>query len=144
MYQLFGHYFQLFDGKKLDGVGALDIYTTAGKDRLIGNCQVESPKFGSIVGYENHSGITRLQKLAVPLGEGKQGTGNTPNGKYEGAAYKNCIGTYLHGPILPSNPQIADFLIDTAIKWKYDDVELTPLDDKLEWAAHQEAVARPR
>ena len=88
----------------------------AGENRLIGNITLQSETFGEIIGYENHSGLTLLHDNATPLGRVIRDAGNDSDGKYEGVRYNNVIATYLHGPLLPKNPQIADFLIDTALK----------------------------
>ncbi|WP_457915016.1 hypothetical protein [Candidatus Minimicrobia naudis] len=92
----------------------LPIETIAGDERMIGNIIIKSQEFGDIVGYENHSGQTFLDKTAKPLGQVIKGAGNNMTDANEGVRYNNIIATYLHGPILPKNPQIADFLIGEA------------------------------
>lgn len=116
LYQLFGHYFQTLAGKKLEGIGVLDVTTTGTTERLIGNIVTQSEEFGDIIGYENHSGQTSLGDAADPLATVILGAGNNSQDGHEGARYKNVIGTYLHGSILPKNPVLADFLIKTAIE----------------------------
>lgn len=145
MYQLLGEYFRTFDGELLRGINAIDMQTVGGKERMVGNIRIKSRKFGDIVGYENHSGRTELSRYVTPLGTVKLGAGNNGRDEREGILYKNCIGTYLHGPILPKNPQVADFLIKQALDEKYGgDHKLKKLDDRIEWAAHRVQANRPR
>ena len=145
LYQLFGKYFLTQDEHRIEGIGILKLSTTAGPERLIGNIVIKSNQFGQIVGYENHSGLTTLEDKSQALGEVVSGAGNNGEDQTEGCFYKNCIGTYLHGPILPKNPKVADFLIETALKRqnpKFD--KLAELDDSIEKAAHRSAANRPR
>lgn len=116
MYQLFGNRFITKDGEEILGAGIFDAETHGGEERLIGNIIVHSDEFGDIVGYENHSGQTTLLHDTIPLGNVRMGAGNTSAGNTEGARYKNVIGTYLHGSLLPRNPKIADFLITKALE----------------------------
>lgn len=144
LYQLFGEYFQTGDGNKIEGIGILDLHTVAGKNRLIGNVVVDESEFGEIVGYENHSGLTRLGKNVHPLGTVSKGSGNNGDDELEGARYHNCIGTYLHGPILPKNPRITDFLISKAIERQTGQpAKLARLNDTAETRAHKVASTRP-
>ena len=83
---------------------------------MIGNIVENSDQFGEIIGYENHSGKTYLSEHVKPLAEVKIGAGNLPDVEFEGACYKNVIGTYLHGSLLPKNPEISLFLIEQALK----------------------------
>lgn len=145
LYQLFGKYYQTAEGKKIFGTSILDIVTDAGPDRLIGNIIINSYGFGEIVGYENHSGLTTIGRNMKPLGEVILGAGNNGKDKTEGCRYKNCIGTYLHGPVLPKNPRLTDFFIEKAIEHKSSvDYTLKTLDDQIEERAHISAVSRPR
>jgi len=148
-YQLLGHYYRPAKGDDLPGLGLLDITTQHfGKDkpRCIGNVVVElgasSRKLldKPLVGFENHGGRTYLGEGVQPLGRVKKGYGNNGEDKTEGAVYKNIIGTYLHGPLLPKNPHLADYLIIKALAPRYSDVQLSKLDDSLEWEAHQRAL----
>lgn len=143
-YQLFGHYYKPKDSPRLDGLGILDVYTEAGDKRFIGNILVRSRIGGyedlTLVGFENHSGRTYLGKDARPLGEVIRGYGNNGSDKTEGAWQNNIFGTYLHGPLLPKNPWLADLLIERALSRKYGDVKLSPLDDSLETKAHKKAI----
>ncbi|MBF0710185.1 MULTISPECIES: type 1 glutamine amidotransferase [unclassified Gemella] len=118
-YQFLGEYYKAADGSKLAGLNILDFYTEslADKPRLIGNILVESDKFGDIVGFENHGG--RTYHNYDTLGSVSVGFGNNDDDKKEGILYNNLIGTYLHGPILPKNPKVSDFLIQGALDNKY-------------------------
>lgn len=119
MYQLFGNYFETSNGEKIKGLNILEaVKTVAGDERLIGNIVVKDDRFGDVVGYENHSGQTYLSGKVKPFGKVKNGCGNNMTGSSEGAIYKNIIGTYLHGPILPKNPRVTLFLIEKALENK--------------------------
>ena len=113
------------------------MYTEQGEERLIDNIVLQSELFDMpIVGFENHGGRTFIGENK-PLGKVLYGSGNDGKSGYEGVVYKNVIGTYLHGPLLPKNPQLADELILRALKKKYgEDVTLSPLDDSQEKAAN--------
>ena len=145
-YQLFGNYFRTNEGKVLKGIGILNAYTEATNERMVGNIITESVPFGEIIGYENHSGKTTLEGDTLPLGLVKLGAGNNGEDNTEGARYKNVIGTYLHGSLLPKNPRIADFLISEAMAKKYPDdfTKLKVLDDSLADKARKIAITRPR
>ena len=135
-YQLLGNYYKT-DMGTIEGLSLVDMYTEQGEDRLIDNIVLQSELFDMpIVGFENHGGRTFIGKNK-PLGKVLYGSGNDGKSGYEGVVYKNVIGTYLHGPLLPKNPQLADELILRALKKKYgEDVTLSPLDDSQEKAAN--------
>lgn len=145
LYQQFGHFFKTKDGEVIQGIGILDVETYGSDVRMIGNIVTHSHEFGDIVGYENHSGQTTLGPTALPLAKVILGAGNNDHDGYEGARYRNVIGSYLHGSLLPKNPEIADFLIGEAIKRKFDDV-LVSLDraDDYTDMARDIAMKRPR
>ncbi len=141
-YQLLGHYYAPFDAPKLEGVGVFDAYTDASHDRMIGNIVISS-MFGDLVGFENHSGKTFLKKGANPLGKIESGFGNNGADQTEGCIYKNAIGCYMHGSLLPKNPVLTDWLIQKALEIKYDKkVELKPLDNFIEIKAHDSIIKR--
>lgn len=141
-YQLLGEYYQPFDARKLRGVGLFQAYTKASHDRMIGNIVIES-EFGKLVGFENHSGKTYLKKDARPLGTVVKGFGNHGGDGTEGCIYKNAIGCYMHGSLLPKNPGLADWLIKKALEVKHGrELGLAPLDDGLENQAHDFAVSQ--
>lgn len=144
LYQLFGKFFKTHDGHVIDGIAVLDIETHAGPERLIGNITTHSEQFGAIIGYENHSGQTFLGSTVKPLGIVQRGAGNNGQDDTEGARYKNIIGTYLHGSLLPKNPAIADFLIETAATKKFGDFTPTVIDDRFAKLAREHALKRPR
>lgn len=144
-YQLLGHYYKPHDGDKLEGISLMDAYTVAGNTRYIGNVTVKtdfplSPK--TLVGFENHSGLTYLQGDTKPLGLVTTGNGNNGKDKTEGGFYKNVFGTYLHGSFLPKNPHFTDYLISLALERTYGRVDLPLLNDEIEWTAHIKAVGR--
>lgn len=117
LYQLFGDYFETIGGQKIKGISIFKgVKTIGGDQRMIGNIVEKSERFGEIIGYENHSGQTYLSKDVKPLGQVKLGAGNNTVGDFEGSCYKNVIGTYLHGSVLPKNPQLSSFLIKKALK----------------------------
>src|SRR3954468_5550866 len=136
-YQLLGHSYQL-GGEQLPGIGLVDLRTVREEGpRLIGNCAIEAdlgtgPRV--IAGFENHGGRTRLGDGERPLGRVLRGYGNNGRDGFEGVHRDNVIGTYLHGPLLPKNVWLADRLIALALG-----IELEPLDDEMEEAAHQSA-----
>mgnify|MGYP001581262033 FL=1 len=166
-YQLVGHYYKPYQGEKIPGAGIFDLYTEHPGDqakRLIGNIVAEiiSPlssrvrsdgdaisyseiassktprNDNTIIGFENHGGRTYLGKDLAPLARVIKGFGNNGEDEYEGAVYKNAIGSYFHGPLLPKNSHIADWLIAKALEVKYKKpIALAPLDDSLEWQAHE-------
>jgi CobQ-like glutamine amidotransferase family enzyme len=113
MYQLFGNAFITVDGKRLPGLGILDVTTQGNAKRMIGPV-VLATDFGDVVGYENHSGSTTLGAGQAPFGRVRSGFGNNGTDGTEGARTGNVFGSYLHGPVLPANPAFADALIALA------------------------------
>lgn len=148
-YQLLGEYYQPHKGPKLPGIGLFPAYTVASDDRMIGNIVIKPSipytlyPIPLLVGFENHSGKTHLKENAQPLGRVVSGFGNNGGDKTEGCIYKNAIGCYMHGSLLPKNPELADWLIQKALEVKYGKtVELKPLDDSLESQAHIAAIQK--
>ena len=141
-YQMLGSYYETWDGVKCDFIDAIDYYTVGSKKRMIGNfafaCLPESGG-STVVGFENHSGKTYLGSGVSPLGKILSGGGNNGEDGGEGVRYHNVFGTYSHGPILPKNPKLCDFILQTALA---DRVELAPLDDSAELAAHDAMLKR--
>ncbi len=137
-FQMLGKYYKTYDGKMLEYMGALDFYTEGKPERMIGNYAFKTKEGIEIVGFENHSGRTYLGTGVEPLGKMIKGYGNNGEDETEGVRYKNTFGTYSHGPILPKNPQFADFLISKALENKYGKTELAPLDDILEEKARKQ------
>ncbi len=144
LYQLFGKFFKTQDGHIINGIGLLDIETIAGPERLIGNIITHSDEFGDIIGYENHSGQTFLSDTVSPLGTVVRGAGNNGKDDFEGARYRNVIGSYLHGSLLPKNPAIADWLIEKAATNKYDEFTNGATDERFAQLAREHAMKRPR
>ena len=136
-YQLLGHSYLMGD-EEVRGLSLVDLYTDRGSPRLIGNIMVESrisPQ--PLVGYENHAGRTHLGPDVEPMGTVIHGFGNDGTTGEEGCLYKNVVGTYVHGPLLPKNPGVADYLISRALERRYGSSELEPLDDTVELAANK-------
>ena len=140
-YQLLGHSYMM-GAEKVEGLHILDLETVAGSTRLIGNVAIESEVCATpIVGFENHAGRTILGAGEKPLGRALvAGTGNNGEDGGEGVLHDGVVGTYLHGPILPKNPGVTDWLISRALERRGEDAELSPLDDALEAAAHDVAM----
>ena len=140
-YQLLGHEYRPHNAAPLPGIGLVDLVTVAGPERFIGNVVVES-EFGTLVGFENHSGLTTLGPGVKPLGTVSVGRGNNGIDGFEGVRHRNVVGCFLHGSLLPKNPVLADWLITKALERRYGAVTLEPLDDALEHEAHASATAR--
>uniref|UniRef100_A0A7C1J8E1 Lipid II isoglutaminyl synthase (glutamine-hydrolyzing) subunit GatD n=1 Tax=Ammonifex degensii TaxID=42838 RepID=A0A7C1J8E1_9THEO len=143
-YQLLGQYYRTLQGEEIPGLGILDFYTQAGKKRLIGNIAVEIELEGKKIyacGFENHSGQTYLGALK-PFGRVLRGYGNNGYDGSEGARYKNVFCSYLHGPLLPKNPALCDYLLRLALRRRGLDDWLSPLDDTLERRACEVMLRR--
>ena len=149
-YQLLGRYYRDRYGSELPGAGVLPLHTVAGERRMIGDvlleCELERGPPRMIAGFENHAGRTILDEGAQPLGRVVAGFGNDGSSGYEGCRLGRAIGTYLHGPLLPRNPWLADWLLAQAAAHRTggDVPELEPLADTLETAAHAVSAARAR
>lgn len=156
--QLLGHYYQPALGKTIDGLGILDMVSRhPGIDarRCIGNLVFEitamplatelEAMLGEkpvAIGFENHGGRTYLQDVQ-PLGKVIKGYGNNGEDGTAGAFYQNAIATYSHGPLLPKNYFIADWLIAKALQRKYErEIALSPLDDSLAIAGRRAMLQR--
>ena len=149
-YQFLGKYYKTADDKRLTGLGIFPCFTENPGDntpRLIGNvvASVQQSTLNlsttSIVGFENHGGRTYLEDQSQAFAHIQKGFGNNGKDLTEGIMYKNAIGSYLHGPILPKNPELADWLIQKAIENKYrKSMELTKLDDSLEQIAKESVI----
>jgi CobQ-like glutamine amidotransferase family enzyme len=129
--------------EEVRGLSLVDLYTDRDDPRLIGNIVVESrisPQ--PIVGYENHGGRTHLGAGVEALGRVLYGHGNDGRSGEEGCLYRNVVGTYVHGPLLPKNPGVADWLLARALERRYGHGELAPLDDAEELAANQTMANR--
>lgn len=142
-YQFLGHSYAM-DDVVVEGLGVIDMETVRGEGRLIGNAVIQSDICDApIVGFENHGGRTTLGSDAKPLGRVLGKTfGNNGEDGFEGVHQGNLIGTYLHGPLLPKNPQVADYLIARAFDRRGDALELVPLDDAVELEANRVMAKR--
>ncbi len=147
-YQLLGRRYRGRDGSWLPGAGVFPLETLAGEQRLIGDVLLEVVLDGlaamTVAGFENHAGRTLLDPDAVPLGRVVAGHGNDGVSGQEGCRVGAAIGTYLHGPLLPRNPALADWLLGRALEHAGGDAELEPLPDELEHLAHAVSAARAR
>jgi len=136
-FQFLGKYYKEADGTVIDQLGVLDVYTeNPGGKRLIGNIAIEVTglplNHATFVGFENHGGRTQLGPNVKPFGKVLRGYGSNAEDQTEGAVYKNTIGTYFHGPILPKNPELADWLIQKALEKKYKEkINMDTLDNTL-------------
>lgn len=141
-YQLLGRRFLTHEGAEIAGIGVFDVETVGGDRRLIGNAAVQTEDFGTLYGFENHSGRTVLGPHQQPLGRVLRGNGNNGDDGTEGARTVNAIGTYLHGPLLPANPVLADALLALALRRRGEPAELEPLDEPLVQRSRAEAETR--
>ena len=142
-YQFLGHRYTMGD-ESVEGLGIVDMETVRGEGRLIGNAVIESDIASMpIVGFENHGGRTTLGSGVKPLGRVLGTTrGNNGEDGFEGVHQDNLIGTYLHGPLLPKNPQVADYLLARALERRGESCELAPLDDAVEAEANRVMARR--
>jgi len=140
-FELLGKYLMIGNEKK-DALDILDIYTIQDKERHIGNIVIHSDIIDDkIVGFENHSSLICLNGYDC-LGKVEKGFGNDGKSRLEGLVYKNLIATSMHGPLLPKNPKLCDHILSLAIKRRFGEFNLCPLDDTLENNAHDYAVKR--
>ena len=149
-YQLLGRGYRGFHGEDMPGVGLLPLETVAGERRMIGDvlleCELEPGVRRTLAGFENHVGRTRLDPGTEPLGRVVAGFGNDGESGYEGVRLGRAVGTYLHGPLLPRNPWLADWLLAQALGHRTggEPPELAPLPDSLEARAHAVSADRAR
>lgn len=144
MYQLLGHEFITTENEVVKGLSYFDMTTIAAAERLIGNMIIKTD-YGKMVGFENHSGQTKLNTAQASLGKVVKGNGNNTEDKLEGAVLNNVFGTYLHGPVLPKNPIFADELLKRALIRKYGIASIlnNEIDNSLEALATKVAMTRP-
>ena len=146
-YQLLGRGYRGFHGEHMPGVGLLPLETVAGERRMIGDVLLDCEAFGrTLAGFENHAGRTRLDPGAEPLGRVVSGFGNDGESGYEGCRLGRAVGTYLHGPLLPRNPWLADWLLEQALAHATggEPPAFEPLPDELESRAHEVSAERAR
>jgi lipid II isoglutaminyl synthase (glutamine-hydrolysing) len=144
-YQLLGHRYRGHQGDEIPGIGLVDLETVAGDRRMIGNilctCDLDDgqgPR--QLVGFENHAGRTLLGPGVAPLARVVAGHGNDGESGREGVRQGRIVGTYIHGPLLPKNPWLADWLIARALERRHGKVRLEPLDDAFERRAADSAA----
>jgi lipid II isoglutaminyl synthase (glutamine-hydrolysing) len=148
-YQLLGRFYRDRSGAELPGAGIFEHHTVAGERRMIGDvlldCELEAGVRRPLAGFENHAGRTILGPAAEPLGRVVAGFGNDGESGYEGCRRGRALGTYLHGPLLPRNPWLADWLLAQALaRHAGEPPELEPLPDEFESAAQRVAADRAR
>jgi CobQ-like glutamine amidotransferase family enzyme len=147
-YQLLGRGYRGRDGSWLPGAGVFPLETVAGEKRLIGDVLLEADlgdgASTTVAGFENHAGRTLLDPGATALGRVLAGHGNDGASGMEGCRVETAVGTYLHGPLLPRNPDLADWLLARALEHAGGSGELAPLPDELERLAHAVAAGRAR
>jgi len=149
-YQLFGHHYRTAEGEELPGIGVFDVVTVApgqGAERCVGDvlasARVEG--LGEVVGFENHGGRTFLGAAGRPFATVEFGYGNNGDDGTEGAVYREAIGTYLHGPLLPKNPALTDRLLLAALRHRYGPTAtLREVEDAYATRAHASAAAVAR
>ena len=146
-YQLLGRFYRDRSGAELPGVGLFPLYTVAGERRMIGDvlleCELEPGARRTLAGFENHAGRTYLDEGAEPLGRVVAGFGNDGESGLEGCRVGRALGTYLHGPLLPRNPWLADWLLAQALGHRLGEaLALEQLEDSLEAEAHAVSSAR--
>ena len=123
--QVLGHWYEISSGERVDGVGLLDATTAPQETRTIGELVTKPLLAGvteSLTGFENHRGGTILGPAASPLGAVVKGAGNRTGDGFDGAVQGSVVATYMHGPCLARNPQLADLLLSKVVG------ELTPLE----------------
>lgn len=150
-YQLLGHYYRTAE-EKMEGLHLVDLVTEQGSPRLISNIVLESDFLPyPVAGFENHGGRTytgrgengeKLPEDILPFGHVKYGFGNNGEDGLEGVIYKNVLGTYLHGPLLPKNPHVCDYILKNALSRRGFEGELSVLDDREEREANDYIVKR--
>lgn len=144
-YQFFGQYYIDGDGNQMEGLKFFDYYTKAPSrdERCIGNIAVKAMVDGEeflAVGFENHGGQT--MNVTTPFAKVLKGHGNSFQSEYEGFYNGRVLGTYMHGPLLPKNPAIADLILRKGLAKRYGEVELEVLDDTLEEQARKLMLKR--
>jgi lipid II isoglutaminyl synthase (glutamine-hydrolysing) len=148
-YQLLGRFYRDRSGAELPGAGVFDLHTVAGERRMIGDvllaCELERGERRTLAGFENHAGRTILGREAQPLGQVVAGFGNDGESGFEGCRRDRALGTYLHGPLLPRNPWLADWLLAQALGRRAGEpVALEPIAEDFEPHAHRVAAERAR
>ncbi len=141
-FQLCGRFLQISDEARIPGLGLLDTWTVDGENQVTGDIIIDTEFLepGTLVGFESHSARTYLGDADEPMGRRVIGQGNNGEDAYEGCRSQTVFGTYLHGPVLPRNPHFSDHLIRLALERRNGIIPLAPLDDSLEWEAHDRVL----
>lgn len=139
--QVLGHWYETSAGERVDGVGLLDVTTSPQESRTIGEV-VATPLLAGLsaplTGFENHRGGTVLGPDASPLSAVTKGAGNKAGDGYDGAVQGSVVTTYLHGPCLARNPELADLLLSKVVG------DLPPLELPEVDELRRERLAAPR
>lgn len=149
-YQLLGRFYRERSGAELPGAGVLPLHTLWEERRMIGDvlldCELEPGVRQTLAGFENHAGRTFLEDGAEPLGRVVAGFGNDGESGFEGCRAGRVVATYLHGPLLPRNPWLADWLLGEALAHRTGGAPpaFDPLPDELEAVAHSVSADRAR
>jgi lipid II isoglutaminyl synthase (glutamine-hydrolysing) len=148
-YQLLGRFYRDRSGAELPGIGLFPHHTVAGERRMIGDvlleCELDPGDRRTLAGFENHAGRTYLDEGAEALGRVVAGFGNNGEDAFEGCRVDGAVGTYLHGPLLPRNPWLADWLLARALARKTGEPpELEALPDDFETSAQRVSAERAR
>ncbi|OBA81992.1 glutamine amidotransferase [Mycolicibacterium elephantis] len=139
--QVLGHWYETSSGERVEGVGLLDVTTSPQESRTIGEVvsQPLLPELSEkLTGFENHRGGTVLGASAQPLAQVISGAGNRAGDGFDGAVHGSVVATYLHGPCLARNPQLADYLLSRVVG------ELAPLELREVEQLRTERLAAPR
>ena len=148
-YQLLGRSYRDRSGFEQPGAGLFPLETVAGERRMIGDvlieCTLDAGEPQTVAGFENHAGRTILDRGASPFGRVLHGFGNDGRSGFEGCRLGHAVGTYLHGPLLPRNPRLADWLLAKAVEYRTgEEPRFAELGDELEAEAHAVSAARSR
>jgi CobQ-like glutamine amidotransferase family enzyme len=139
--QVLGHWYETSSGERVDGVGLLDVTTSPQPKRTIGEVISQPLPPGltqRLTGFENHRGGTVLGSAASPLARVISGAGNRDGDGFDGAVQGSVIATYLHGPCLARNPELADHMLSRVVG------DLTPLELPEVEQLRRERLAAPR
>ncbi|WP_396929752.1 type 1 glutamine amidotransferase [Mycolicibacterium sp.] len=139
--QVLGHWYETSAGERVEGVGLLDVTTSPQAKRTIGEV-VSTPLLDGLTqpltGFENHRGGTVLGPDARPLAAVVKGAGNRDGDGYDGAVQGSVVATYMHGPCLARNPELADLLLSRVVG-PLQPLELPEVDE-----LRRERLAAPR
>lgn len=148
-YQLMGEYYKSANGTIIEGLGLIPMHTEAGERRMIGDLFCEASfltklgRDGLLIGFENHAGRTILHDTDQAMARVLHGAGNNGSDHTEGVVFQQLFGTYMHGSLLPKNPDFTDYLIECAMNKRYKDWgPLADADKSFEQAARDALISR--